>query len=71
MKSCPWRGRRSRPAAAVTKTARTAFADLIAAERTLRDAEAESLSHRADYEAAVAELAAVVGVDFHSLPSSK
>ena len=53
------------------ETGKNSFADLIAAERTLRDAEAESLSHRADYEAAVAELAAVVGVDFNSLPSSK
>ena len=50
---------------------KSSFADLMAAERTLRDAEAESLSHYTDYEAAVAELAAVVGVDICSLPTLK
>ncbi len=50
---------------------KNSFAELIAAERTLRDAEAESLMHLAEYQTASAELAAVVGVDFHSLPSSK
>jgi len=53
------------------ENAKGSFADLIAAERTLRDAEAESLAHRADYETAAAELAAIVGVDFHALPASK
>jgi outer membrane protein TolC len=53
------------------ENAKSSVADLIAAERTLRDAEAESLAHQADYEAARAELAAVVGVDFDSLPSPK
>lgn len=50
---------------------KNSFAELIAAERTLRDAEAESLMHLAEYQTTAAELAAVVGVDFHSLPSSK
>jgi cobalt-zinc-cadmium efflux system outer membrane protein len=51
------------------ENAQSNFADLIAAERTLRDAAAESLNHLADYEAALAELAAVVGANFDSLPS--
>ena len=45
---------------------KSSFLELIAAERTLRDAEAESQMHLADYHTAVAELAAVVGVDFHT-----
>ena len=52
------------------ENAKTSFAELIAAERTLREAEAESLAHLSDYHAAAAELAAIVGVDFHSLPAT-
>jgi cobalt-zinc-cadmium efflux system outer membrane protein len=52
------------------ESGKNSFADLIAAERTLRDAEAESLTHLADYHAATAELAAVVGVNFDFLPTS-
>ncbi len=65
----------ARQAVAASRTgyenAKSSFSELIAAERTLRDAEAESLMHLADYQTAAAELAAVVGVDFHSLPTSK
>ncbi len=65
----------ARQAVAASRTgyenAKSSFAELIAAERTLRDAEAESLMHLADYQSAAAELAAVIGVDFHSLPPSE
>ncbi len=65
----------ARQAVAASRTGyesgKSSFAELIAAERTLRDAEAESLMHLAEYQTATAELAAVVGVDFHSLSSSK
>ena len=65
----------ARQAVAASRTgyenAKSSFAELIAAERTLRDAEAESLMHLADYQTSAAELAAVIGVDFHSLPPSK
>jgi cobalt-zinc-cadmium efflux system outer membrane protein len=53
------------------ETGKTSFADLLAAEHTLRDAEAETLAHLADYQAADAELTAVIGVDFRALPSFK
>ena len=53
------------------ESAKSSFAELLAAERTLRDAEAESLQHIADYQGAAAELAAVVGVDPQSLPTTK
>lgn len=62
----------ARQAAAVSRAgyenAKSTFADLIAAERTLRDARAETLLHLTDYHIAVAELAAVAGVD--ALPAS-
>lgn len=65
----------ARQAAAASRagyeSAKNNFADLIAAERTLREAESESQMHLADYHIAVAELAAIVGVDFNALPSSK
>ncbi len=65
----------ARQAVAASRTgyenAKSSFAELITAERTLRDAEAESLMHLADYQSAAAELAAVIGVDFHSLPPAK
>lgn len=48
---------------------KNSFADLISAERTLRDTEAESLSHLSEYLAAIAELEAIVGVGFHALPT--
>lgn len=51
---------------------KSGFLELITAERTLRDAEAESQMHLADSLAAVAELDAVLGVDPHaSLPAQK
>jgi cobalt-zinc-cadmium efflux system outer membrane protein len=53
------------------ENAKSSFADLIGSERTLRDAEAESLAHLADYHSATAELAAIVGVDLGSLPAAK
>jgi cobalt-zinc-cadmium efflux system outer membrane protein len=53
------------------ENAKSSFADLVGSERTLRDAEAESLAHLADYHTAAAELAAIVGVDFEPLSASK
>ncbi len=53
------------------ESGKSGFAELIAAERTLRDANADGLSHFADYQIALAELAATVGVDFQNLPSDK
>ncbi len=65
----------ARQAVAASRTgyesAKGNFSDLITAERTLRDAEAESQMHLADYHIAVAELASVVGVDLNALPDSK
>ena len=40
------------------ESGKNSFAELIAAERTLRDAEAESLMHLTEYQTAAAELAA-------------
>lgn len=53
------------------ESAKSNFSDLIAAERTLREAEAESQMHLADYHIAVAELAAIVGIDLNAFPPSK
>ncbi len=53
------------------ESAGNSFAGLIAAERTLRDAEAENLLHLAGYETAAAELAAVIGTDLPALPTAK
>lgn len=53
------------------ENAKNSFADLIAAERTLRDAEADSLQHLADYRIALAELAAVAGIDLQKLTPAK
>ena len=48
---------------------KSGFLELIAAERTLRDAQAESQTHLTDHRAALAELQAVVGVDPHFSPA--
>ena len=46
------------------------FLDWISAQRNLRDLEALAREHVADYEAALAELEAVVGTDLKVFPSS-
>jgi outer membrane protein, heavy metal efflux system len=50
---------------------RTGFLDLVLSERTLRELEAMSRTHLADYQIALAELEALVGTDLHLFPVRK
>ena len=50
---------------------RTGFLDLVLSERTLRELEAMSRTHLADYQIALAELEAMVGTDLHLFPARK
>lgn len=50
---------------------KSGFLELITAERTLHEAEAESQMHLADYRAALAELDAVLGVNPRFSPAQK
>lgn len=51
------------------ETGKVGFLDWIGAQRSLRDIEALAREHRADYEAALAELEAVVGADLQIFPA--
>jgi outer membrane protein TolC len=52
------------------ESGKTGFLDWITAQRNLREIEAEARQSRADYQAAVAELEAVVGADLKIFPKS-
>ena len=52
------------------ESGKVGFLDWISAQRNLREIEAESREHLADYEAALAELEAVVGADLRVFSSS-
>jgi outer membrane protein TolC len=53
------------------ESGKTTFGEWIAAQRGLRDLEAEAREHVADYQIALAELEAVVGADLHIFPTTK
>jgi len=53
------------------ETGKATFLEWITAQRNLRDLEAMGQQHIADYDAALAELEAVVGADLKLFPSSK
>jgi cobalt-zinc-cadmium efflux system outer membrane protein len=53
------------------ETGKASFLEWITAQRNLRDLEAMSQQHVADYHAALAELEAVVGADLNLFPSTK
>jgi outer membrane protein TolC len=53
------------------ETGKASFLEWITAQRNLRDLEAMGQQHIADYNAALAELEAVVGADLNLFPSTK
>ena len=53
------------------ETGKASFLEWITAQRNLRDLEAMGQQHLADYQAALAELEAVVGADLNLFPSTK
>ena len=53
------------------ETGKASFLEWITAQRNLRDLEAMSQQHVADYYAALAELEAIVGTDLNFFPSTK
>ncbi len=53
------------------ETGKASFLEWITAQRNLRDLEAMSQQHIADYHAALAELEAVIGTDLNLFPSTK
>lgn len=53
------------------ESGKATFGEWIAAQRGLRDLEAEAREHIADYQIALAELEAVVGADLHIFPTAK
>ena len=53
------------------ESGKATFADWIAAQRSLRDLEAEAREHLSDYQTALAELEAVVGADLHVFPRTE
>jgi len=53
------------------ETGKASFLEWITAQRNLRDLEAMGQQHLADYQAALAELEAVVGADLNLFPSAK
>jgi outer membrane protein TolC len=53
------------------ETSKASFLEWITAQRNLRDLEAMGQQHLADYQAALAELEAVVGTDLNLFPSTK
>src|SRR4029077_18237517 len=52
------------------ETGKATFLEWITAQRNLRDLEAMSQQHSADYHTALAELEAVVGADLNLFPPS-
>ncbi|MEO6786214.1 MAG: TolC family protein [Chthoniobacteraceae bacterium] len=50
---------------------KTGFLELVTSDRALRDVEAMQRQHLADYEAAIAELEALVGADLHPFSTHK
>jgi outer membrane protein TolC len=53
------------------ETGKASFLEWITAQRNLRDLEAMGQQHIADYDAALAELEAVIGADLNIFPSTK
>ncbi len=53
------------------ESGKATFTDWIAAQRSLRELEAEAREHLKDYQTALAELEAVVGADLHIFPRTQ
>ena len=53
------------------ESGKASFLDWITSQRNLRDLEAMARQHLTDYQVAIAELEAVVGAQFYSLPSGE
>jgi cobalt-zinc-cadmium efflux system outer membrane protein len=53
------------------ETGKASFLEWITAQRNLRDLEATAQQHLADYDAALAELEAVIGADLNLFPATK
>jgi outer membrane protein TolC len=53
------------------ESAKAPFGEWIAAQRSVRDLEAEAREHLTDYQIALAELESVVGADLHIFPATQ